>query len=234
MINKEHQSFYIAVVGQNLHINYFSPNNDNSDCQKKYLMPDNFDSNLNLIVLTKFISEKIKDFEKEIGVFIEKANLITDANCDQFSLSLKNKYDSNQIKETDVKRLINDAKQLITRNNKSCVILHLFVDKYIVDGKDYLNFPENLNYKEFVIDVRFITIAYSTVKTLSKIFKGCNIEVKKIISHQYSSKFAEKRDISPCIAAKKVIDGINPSEVTIRNLYSKKQGLFEKMFNFFG
>ena len=34
MINKEHQSFYIAIVGQNLHINYFSSNDGNSDYQK--------------------------------------------------------------------------------------------------------------------------------------------------------------------------------------------------------
>ena len=122
---------------------------------------------------------------------------------------------------------------LLSRNNKNCFILHVLVDKYIIDGKEYFEFPENLNYKEFIIDVSFITVQNSTVKTLNKIFKDCNIEVKKIISHQYSSSFAEKSDISPCIAGKKVIDGINPSEVIIHNLYTKKQGLFEKMFNFF-
>ena len=47
---------------------------------------------------------------------------------------LKNKYNSNQINETDVVRLISDAKQLITRNNKNCFILHVLVDKYIIDG----------------------------------------------------------------------------------------------------
>ena len=38
----------------------------------------------------------------------------------------------------------------------------------------------------------------------------------------------------PCIAAKKVINGINPSEVIIYNQYNKKRGLFEKLFNFLG
>ena len=233
MINKDNYFFYLAIIGQNFYINYFSLKGDNSDYQKKYLMPDTIENNLNLIILTKFISEKIKDFEKDVGIFIEKANLITDAKCDQFSLSLKNRFNSNQIKENDVIRLISDAKKLIIRNNKSCIILHILVDKYIVDGKEYLNFPENVNCKEFIINVRFVTIQNSTVKTLVNLFNGCNIEVKKVISHHYSSRFAEKDDISPCIAAKKVIDGINPSEVIIHNLYSKKQGLFEKMFNFF-
>ena len=233
MINNENQFFYLAIVGQNLHIDYFESKNSYSSYQKNYLMPDTLDDNLNLIVLSKFILEKVKDFEKDVGRFIEKVYVITDAKYNKFSLSLKNKYDSDKIKETDVVRLISDAKQQISRNNKDFVILHLLVDKYIVDGKEYLEFPENRSYKEFIIQVSFITVQHSTVKTLNKIFKDCNIEVKKIISHQYSSSFAEKSDISPCIAGKKVTDGINPSEVMMYNLYTKKQGLFEKMFNFF-
>ena len=234
MINNENQFFYLAIVGQNLHIDYFESKDSYSSYQKNYLMPDTLDDNLNLIVLSKFVLEKIKDFEKEVGRFIEKVYVITDAKYNKFSLSLKNKYDSDKIKETDVVRLISDAKQLISRNNKDFAILHLLVDKYIVDGEEYLEFPENRSYKEFIIEISFITVQNSTVKTLNKIFKDCNIEVKKIISHQYSSSFAEKSDISPCIAGKKVTDGINPSEVIMHNLYTKKQGLFEKMFNFFG
>ena len=233
MINNENQFFYLAIVGQNLHIDYFESKDSNSSYQKNYSMPDTLDDNLNLIVLSKFILEKVKDFEKDVGRLIEKVYVITDAKYNKFSLSLKNKYDSDKIKETDVARLISDAKQQISRNNKDFVILHLLVDKYIVDGEEYLEFPENRSYKEFIIEISFITIQNSTVKTLNKIFKDCNIEVKKIISHQYSSSFAEKSDISPCIAGKKVIDGINPSEVMTHNLYTKKQGLFEKMFNFF-
>ena len=233
MINNENQFFYLAIVGQNLHIDYFESKDSYSSYQKNYLMPDTLDDNLNLIVLSKFVLEKVKDFEKEVGRFIEKVYVITDAKYNKFSLSLKNKYDSDKIKETDVVRLISDAKQQISRNNKDFVILHLLVDKYIVDGEEYLEFPENRSYKEFIIEISFITVQNSTVKTLNKIFKDCNIEVKKIISHQYSSRFAEKNDTSPCIAGKKVIDGINPSEVIMHNLYTRKEGLFEKMFNFF-
>ena len=233
MTNKVFQSFYLAIIGHNLHIDYFNSEEENFHHQKKYLMPDTLDDNLNLTILTKFILEKVKDFEKDVGSFIEKVNLITDAKYDQFSLSLKNKFNSNKIKDTDVIRLINDAKKLIIRNNKNCFILHILVDKYTVDGKEYFELPENLNYKEFIIDLSFITVQNSIIETLNRVLKDCNIEVKKIISHQYSNRFADKRDTSPCIAGKKVIEGINSSEVITRNVYSKKQGLFEKMFNFF-
>jgi len=234
MIKNDNQSFYIAIVGQNLHIDLFDSVNSNSGYQKNYLMPDTLGDNLNLIILSKFILEKVKDFEKNVGSFIEKVCVITDAKYDRFSLSLKNKFNSNKTKETDVARLISDAKQQIIRNNKDYFILHLLVDKYIVDGEEYLHFPENARYREFIVEISFITVQNSTVKTLNKIFKDCNIEVKKIISHQYSSRFAEKSDTSPCAAAKRVIDGINPLEVMSHRLYNKKRGLFEKMFNFFG
>ena len=234
MISKEYQPFYFAIIGQSLHISYFGSGDGNSDYQKKYLMPDSFDDNLNLIILTKFISEKIKDFEKDVGSFIEKVNLITDFKNDQFSLSLKNKYDFNQVTQTDVVKLVNDAKQLVARNNKNYFILHILIDRYILDGKEYLEFPENVKFKELIIEISFITIQNSKVKTLNKILKDCNIEVIKIISHKYSSRFEYKSDISPCIAGKKVIEGINPSEVSIHNHNIKKLGLIEKMFNFFG
>ena len=117
MTNQGSQSFYLAIVGHDLHLSYFSSEEDNSNYQKKYLMPDTLGDNLNLTILTKFILEKVKDFEKDVGSFIEKVNVITDAKYNQFSLSLKNKYNSNQIKETDIVRLISDAKQIIMRNN---------------------------------------------------------------------------------------------------------------------
>ena len=201
MTNEKSQSFYLAIIGNDLHLSYFSSEKDNYDHQKKHLMPDTLDDNLNLTILTKFILEKVKDFEKDVGNFIEKVNVITDAKYNQFSLSLKNKHNSNKIKETDVIRLISDAKQLIIRNNKNCFILHILVDQYIIDGKEYFEFPENLDYKELILDVSFITINNSTFKMLNRILRDCNIEVKKIISYQYSSRFADKKDSSPCIAA---------------------------------
>ena len=74
---KEYKSFYLAIVGQNLHIDYFSSKDINSSYQKNYLMPDTLGNNLNLIVLSKFILEKIKDFEKDVGSFIEKIYLMS-------------------------------------------------------------------------------------------------------------------------------------------------------------
>ncbi len=233
MSNKLFQSFYLAIIGNNLHIDYFNSEDENSHHQKKYLMPDTLDDNLNLTILTKFILEKAKDFEKDVGSFIEKVNLITDAKHDQFSLSLKNKYNSSKIKDTDVVRLISDAKKLINRNNKDCFILHILVDKYIVDGKEYFEFPENLNYEEFIIDLSFITVQNSIVKTLNRILKDCNVEVVKIISHQYACRFGDSSDTSPCVAGKRVTEGVNSSEVTTHSVHTKSQGLFEKMFNFF-
>ena len=233
MTNKVFQSFYLAIIGHNLHIDYFNSKDENSHHQKKYLMPDTLDDNLNLTILTKFILEKVKDFEKDVGSFIEKVNLITDAKYDLFSLSLKNKFNSNKIKDADVVRLINDAKKLIIRNNKNCFILHILVDKYVIDGKEYLSFPENVNCKEFIINVRFVTIQNSIAKTLVNLFKSCNVEVVKIISHQYASRFGDSSDTSPCVAGKRVTEGINSSEVITHSVHTKSQGLFEKMFNFF-
>ena len=84
MINNENQSFYIALIGQKFYIDCFGFKDSNSGYQKNYLMPDTFGNNLNLIILSKFILEKVKDFEKDIGSFIEKVYVITDPNMINF------------------------------------------------------------------------------------------------------------------------------------------------------
>ena len=71
----------------------------------------------------------------------------------------------------DIVRLISDAKQLIMRNNKNYFILHILINKYTIDGKEYFKFPENLDYKELILDVSFITINNSTFKMLNRIFE---------------------------------------------------------------
>ena len=50
MTNKVFQSFYLAIIGHNLHIDYFNSEDENSHHKKKYLMPDTLDDNLNLTI----------------------------------------------------------------------------------------------------------------------------------------------------------------------------------------
>ena len=50
MTNKVFQSFYLAIIGHNLHIDYFNSEDENSHHQKKYLMPDTLDDNLNFTI----------------------------------------------------------------------------------------------------------------------------------------------------------------------------------------
>ena len=56
--------------------------------------------------------------------------------------------------------------------------MHILINKYTIDGKEYFEFPENLDYKELILEVSFITINNSTFKMLNRILKDCNIEVK--------------------------------------------------------
>ena len=67
MINNANQSFYIALVGQKLHIDCFDFKDSNSDYQKNYLMPDTLGDNLNIIIISKFISLLGNIFFKSIA-----------------------------------------------------------------------------------------------------------------------------------------------------------------------
>ena len=84
MTNKVFQSFYLAIIGHNLHIDYFNSEDENSHHKKKYLMPDTLDDNLNLSMgqvskLKNNLSEGqykiINDCNVNLDSFLKNINL---------------------------------------------------------------------------------------------------------------------------------------------------------------
>ena len=60
------------------------------------------------------------------------------------------------------------------------------------------------------------------------------IDIKKIVSYDYAKKFSKNHtDDTMCLSAYKVLNGINQSEVYQEENIYKKQGIFDKIFNFF-
>ena len=229
--NKE---FFFSIVRNIFCISYFDTIENKLINYHNFELPDNFENELNFEILIKFFSEKIKKIEKENSFFIESANILVDFESQFLSLSIKNLADKKVSEEKDVMRLIKDAKQLITKLNSSETILHILINKYLFDKVEYLNFPENLFYSELILDLSFITLKNDRIKKAQDIFKNCDVMLNKFILYDYSKNFIKEDDINNCIAAKRVNDGANPSEVKILSTIKKDQGFFEKLFNLIG
>ena len=94
--------------------------------------------------------------------------------------------------------------------------------------------PRNLKFKKIILEIELICLDRDLINKVSNLFKECNIEIKKIVSFEYAKKFLDGEDDNTmCISAKKVLNGVNKSEITIQENNQSKSMIFDRIFNFF-
>ena len=92
---------------------------------------------------------------------------------------------------------------------------------------------KNTNYTLFSYK-EIISLNKNYQNKVSNIFKECKIEINKIVSFEYAKNFlGDEDDKTMCISAKKVLNGINKSEVKIQEINQSKSIIFDRLFNFF-
>ena len=113
-------------------------------------------------------------------------------------------------------------------------IIHVIIDKYIIDDKEYKNLPSNIKFKKIILEIEFICLEKKLLDKVKKLFNECEINIDKIVSHEYAKKISNNlSDDTMCVAAHNIITGINQSEVYLESNNQKKKGIFYKIFNLF-
>tara|TARA_B100001057_G_scaffold328422_1_gene328791 strand:- start:4129 stop:4833 length:705 start_codon:yes stop_codon:yes gene_type:complete len=191
--------------------------------------------NFSLDDLDFFLNKNIFKIEKNLNNFVKK--IIVIIKTDEFfkiDISVKkNSYeDSNS--NTSLKYLLNEAKDCCKKTVEEKKILHMIIESYKLDNQHFSYLPKNKNTKNFSIDIKFICLSLHIIKNLENILKKYQISLGQILCANYILDFFEStndRDIFKM--AKKMMDGYNPNEVLLTLKTNKKQGFFEKFFNFF-
>ena len=70
-------------------------------------------------------------------------------------------------------------------------------------------------------------------KSFEQTLKRYQISIKQVVSFDYIKEFIDKDDIDIHNLSKIIVKGSFENEVLIVNKRIKKQGFFEKFFNFF-
>ena len=184
--------------------------------------------------LDKFLKENIFNIEKLVKQFVKNIYLIIDIK-DLFPVKIsikKNNY-GNLITFDSLKYPLNEIKDQCHKTLKNEKIIHMIIDNYQIDKKDFKFLPKNLNCNDFSLDVTFICLSNKKVKNLEKIFNKYHISIKKIISAKYVREYLGGEDIDVFDKTLKIIDGFNENEVIFVEKSSKNKGFFEKFFDFF-
>ena len=149
-----------------------------------------------------------------------------------FKLVLKKKNYSSSINKENLKSYLTEAKDLFKENYQDEKIMHIIINKYLIDEKIYYSISNNLECEQLGLEIQFKSISSSFIYDLDKILEKYQIKIIKYLDGNYIKNFfKEKIDISEMTY--KILTGYNENEVMVIPRNHKKLAFFERFFQLF-
>ena len=184
--------------------------------------------------LEEFLDINIFKIEKKLNNFVKDIYVILDSKeFHSIKLSIQKDNNGNPINSETLIHPLNDLKNLCQSNLQNKKIVHFLIEKYLIDNKFYTTLPENVNCNIFSLDTEFICLSKNLIENIEKILKKYHISINQILSAGYLEKFKDNTDNTIFTTASRIIAGHNSNEVLLTGKINKKQGFFERFFNFF-
>ncbi len=204
----------------------------------KEIYKDEFflEENLDYLISDKlnfFLNKNIFNIEKILNNFVEKIFVILEFDgFFSIKVSIKENNYENTINVKNLNHLLYEAKDCCNKTIENRKIIHMVIENYQIDKKNYSSLPRDINGNAFSIDINIICISDKMIKDLEIMLSKYQISLTQVVSAQYVNKYVlnEKNIV---FAAKKIISGHNSNEVRLIKKTDKNEGFFEKFFNFF-
>ena len=227
------KNFFLIIRG-----NYFSFNIIGEDYEVLY-EKETFYDELNLKNdfnrIKKFLDENIFQIEKKFNLYIENIHLIIeDKNFVKTDVSLIKEFNYLSSGFNNILGDLSMIKESVLKSLDDFQLVHMIINKFIVDKKDYLELPDQIDKKNFSLEVKLICLAKDRLINLKKILSEYQISINKIFNYEYVSTFKEGDVDNISVLATKLLGGLNKNEINLKEKYSKNIGFFEKFFKFFG
>tara|TARA_Y100001958_G_C21203385_1_gene529730 strand:+ start:614 stop:1324 length:711 start_codon:yes stop_codon:yes gene_type:complete len=235
MSSLDYEGFYFGISDNIIYICFFENGKRYFKKSINFEIPDTLNNNLNFKVILNLLKKNIRVFEKSLGLFLNKGNIsIQSKTYQSIIFSTKNIFDQIKLDEKVLSNLVKVGTQYFVNNEKRLSIIHIIINKYIIDGKNYDYMPRNIKFKKIILEIELVCLDKNLINKVSNLFKECNIEINKIVSFEYAKNFLDgEDDKTMCISAKKVLDGANKSEIKLQEINPSKSKIFDRIFNFF-
>ena len=200
--------------------------------EEKLLDDHNEDSNLKK--LDNFLAKNIFKIEKILKNFVKDINIILDdKEFFPIEISIKKDHNGNSISQENLINPLNVLKNLCQFSFKDKKIIHMLIENYQIDGKDYSFLPENLKCNNFSLDIKFICLSKNLIEHYESVLKRYHILVNQILNAEYIEQFQDQQNPNIYSTASRIISGFNNNEISLVNKTLKSKGFFEKFFDFF-
>ena len=184
--------------------------------------------------IKKFLDENIFNIEKILNSFVEKIYLIIDYdNFLPIKISIKKHNNNLLLTKDDLKYSLNEAIEECKKTFEGRKIIHMIIENYNIDNKDYSFFPKNIKCNNFFLDIKFICMPNNLLQKLQEILKNYHISINRVISAKYVNDYFPQNDRNLLKNSKELIDGCNENEIQFINKSPKYTGFFEKFFKLF-
>ena len=166
--------------------------------------------------------------EKYINIILDDKEFLP------IEISIKKDHNGNSISQENLINPLNVLKNLCQFSFKDKKIIHMLIENYQIDGKDYSFLPENLKCNNFSLDIKFICLSKNLIEHYESVLKRYHILVNQILNAKYIEQFQDQQNPNIYTTASRIISGYNNNEISLINKTFKSKGFFEKFFDLFG
>ena len=189
---------------------------------------------LDFNLLNVFLENNIFKIEKLAGNFINNINLVIEnKSILKSSISIKKKNYTGEITSVILEGMLTDVKDLFKENYNQYKLIHMIIDKYIIDGVSYSSYEDQISNDEVSLEIKLILISNSIILEIENILKKYQIQVNNFLDKGYVEDFFLDKKLDISQMAHNLKNGMNKNEIQITSKSSKKLGFFEKFFQLF-
>ena len=129
--------------------------------------------------------------------------------------------------------MLTDVKDLFKENYKQYKLIHIIIDKYIIDGVSYSSLQDQISNDEVCLEIKLISISNLIILEIENLLKKYQIQVNNFLDKGYVKDFFLDKQLDISQMAHNLQNGMNKNEIQITSKSNKKLGFFEKFFQLF-
>ena len=189
---------------------------------------------LDFNLLNDFLENNIFKIEKLAGNFVNNINIVIENKSILTSnIGIKKKNYTGEITDIILESMLTDVKDLFKENYNQYKLIHMIIDKYIIDGVSYSSLQDQISNDEICLEIKLISIPNLLILEIENILKKYQIQVNNFLDKGYVKDFFLDKQLDISQMAHKLKNGMNKKEVQITSKSTKKIGFFEKFFQLF-
>ncbi len=229
-MNREAELHYYLKISPNMYGIYLF---DTKNLKILYNQEIIIKEDLNFNNLKKFLDNNIYKIEKLTGKFVKNIFLILEnKNILDVKIGIKKKNYNNFITRECLESSLADSKDLFRENYKDEKIMHMIINKYLINGQSYSSFEDHFKSDYLALEVQFKSISDRIINELENILENYQIKIIRYIDGNYIKSFCDKEEDLATVCHE-ILNGYNHNEVTLVPKNTKKLAFFEKFFQLF-